>query len=30
MEMAMAEFARRFDGQVPKHVLAAMRLIFKV
>lgn len=29
-EQAMAEFARRFEGQVPDHVLAAMRVLFKV
>jgi hypothetical protein len=29
-EQAMAEFARRFQGQVHDHVLAAMRSLFKL
>lgn len=29
-EQAMNEFARRFDGQVPENVLAAIRALFKV
>jgi hypothetical protein len=29
-EQAMAEFAHRFQGQVPDHVLDAMRALFKL
>uniref|UniRef100_A0ACD6A9Q3 Uncharacterized protein n=1 Tax=Avena sativa TaxID=4498 RepID=A0ACD6A9Q3_AVESA len=29
-EQAMAEFSRRFQGQVPGHVLATMRVLFRV
>lgn len=29
-EQAMDEFARRFQGEVPDHVIAALRVLFKV